>query len=1423
VGATYGVLSAALMTIPAATAAVAAAYQKDFAQVIRVNDELQGPQNSGAAQALKDSLKTMATDMPIAFSELSRITQLGAQMGVANDKLAQFTETTAKFVAVTGISADTGATLFGRMESSFTPDVEKYPDYFERLGSSIARVGADTVATDPEIASMLSQIGPLGAAAGMSSANVTGLAAALASVRVQPELARGTLTRVFGQLNRDVAEGSPKMAEFGKLMNLTGDQASKLWKTDSSKFFTQMIEGLNKVQNTKGELTTTFDKLGISASRDVSALTKLAVGYDVLDLSMKSANKGFTEGTALNTMSKISFDTVIAKLTEMVNAWKNLGDTLGGGALAPMAIFVDMAKNLALGIDGLVKKAPFIGGLLSVLMGIAAVTAMFLGFKAAQAFVMAGMIGFQQAAARGMGGGLALGNTVRTLAQTMLMAKGATEAQSRALLGQVGAMRALMIASSTSTSSLNSLANSHVGVATGFSRITVGAGRFSSALVGMAGGPVGIAVAALALLAGHLLSTSIEAETAGKAIADALAQGADAGMREIARTLSEKKVQLGDGIMIGNVDKKLTQIAEEVGIPFDKMVSAVAKGKAGVKDFDKVLEDFAVSKGYKSLQDMSLKNPGSLGGDGAVRAKLEYLRKNTDELANAQDGSAKSTTVANEALTKLGVPLSAVGDEGEQTATSIEKMTDALKALNDEVFGTINAEADLQDSLSKMGEGLQKSSQFTPNSEGGRANLKNLQDTLSKSRDYFKQSVDDQTMTAQEAAQGYSDFVAGLMSKIQALGGDTSGIETLANNTKDKFQAAIGGAPVALPVEADGTKFKDDARLLAGTPLSATLMVGMDKSNADANMQLLARNIAQITGMPYEVVMDALTNPASDKAKDVEALIVSITNGTYVASVDADTSAAVANVQNFLAFARTELSHLQTELNGGVGYGDGEGSLGTAQKAQYAAIAAPTQVRSTPKANGAAAAPAPTVPSGLAPGLDGLADGYKKAGDAAQKAGDKGKKAGEDMADGIDEATKAAEDYGNRLKTAMMSAYNQQYGLTKATDEYHTALNAITKKRDDELAQIEDLKTKVKELNNERNKELITAAKAKIEADISAKYGEGARQADYESQVQTALDNAAAKKKDIDATSLQAKTVQEGIGNFEGYSDAAIANREALRGLESKMIDMISAYAATGASQESVRAYAQRLTAQFKTDAGQVWNNRVQIDGLVGDMGRYVSAVNNVPRVKPTTVTADTGQAMGAIGGVQNALNSLRDKDVTVRWKMTSTVREVPGYQFQGQQVWQVLDENGNGTGKKFFNRGGQVPGFADGGQIPGTAPSDPSVDNLMAQVDGKGMIRVRSNEFIQPEPAVDYYGLDFMNAIRTMSLPKFNMGGSVGGGSTSSGSFGNGPTSVQLSAENIAAIQRAGDRPVILFADSTQLATSVNAGNVILAQTGAS
>ena len=72
----------------------------------------------------------------------------------------------------------------------------------------------------------------------------------------------------------------------------------------------------------------------------------------------------------------------------------------------------------------------------------------------------------------------------------------------------------------------------------------------------------------------------------------------------------------------------------------------------------------------------------------------------------------------------------------------------------------------------------------------------------------------------------------------------------------------------------------------------------------------------------------------------------------------------------------------------------------------------------------------------------------------------------------------------------------------------------------------------------------------------------------------------------------------------------------------------------------------------------------------------------------------------------------------------------------------------------KQFSQGGAVPRLAAGGRVPGHSPS-PHADDILALV--------TAGEFMQPVRAVRHYGVDFMESIRKMELPRFAEGGMVG------------------------------------------------------------
>lgn len=1445
VGQTYAVLSAALLAIPTATAAVAIAYEKDFAQVERTNASLNGEQFA----ELRGELKSLSTEIPLTFAQFSEVATLGGQLDVASDKMGSFTETVARFGAASDVSLDEAATAFARYAQGFK-EAEDTPDFFNKIGSAVAYVGVKSAATESQIIAVSNQISAAGAQFGFTAEQVVGLSGALASVRIRPELARGAFQRILLGLNRAADEGADSFQTYAKYTNLSTEAAMDLLKTDPSAFLYKYIGGIKQAIASTGSVSGVLDDIGAKNVFDKQFILGLANGYDVFGQSLENAQSAYADGSFLNESTEGVFNTMAAKLQRIGNSIKNLMDTIGKGSLPGLEATADVILNIVNAVDRFAQANPAFGTFVNLTMTLGGAIGVLLAFKSAQAFVLAGLVGFQQVLGKtSIAAGLTLKGNISELAKTMLMAKGATAQYATSLLAGKTAMQQMGIAAQTTNAQIRSGAagsfgvlNTATGTATksvgGFTAGIAGAGR---GLVGLAGGPIGIIITALGAMTLGFISAQEEAKAAGDSIARAMATGAEAGKRAIADALKERTVDsynpFESAAGLGDHGKKVREIAEAVGVSFDDIVNSIAKGSEAGESFDAVLDKLATNNGYKDWAEMS----GDAFSDNAARAR--YLEHVVDELGDKFSESAKDEKAAAQAAGEVADangaavdPTSVLGKALASTGDDAEDATDKLDKFMQSIFGIVDAEAATQSALQNLGESLAESADFGTGSEGGRENLQNFQDALRSAAQEQQQLIDTTGKSTQQASADYIAFVEGLVAEMTSRGVDPAQIAGLAEQAKGYFGSAMAsGATPEIPVKVDEAAAKETATRLPQTLQEFIQAQGIPEipvnaatDEAQSETLKLVYWLADITGYPYEVVLDALTNPASEKSTEIYNLLTSITSGTYVAPVDADTSAAIANVQNFSNYARAELANIQYAMRGlgegGIGLDASADSIRSA-KAKYASMQIPTA--SAAPAQVKAAAPAAPKLSGASPNFGGLKNGYDKVKDAAKKAGDAGKKAGKDMANGIDDATAAAEDYANRLKAGLTSAFEQQHGLQKATDDYYTALNAINKKREDELKTIEELVDKQKELNDARNADLIDARKAGIEKNISLKYGETDRAADYAQQEQEALNAAAAKQKDIQANNSQIISLRAGIGALDGYSQAAIDNRNAIRDLETKMIAMIGAYAATGASQQQVANYAAGLTAQFQRQVSQLGYNQGSVNALIGTTQRYIDTIYRVPQRVHTDSSNDFGAGAAEAGGLSGAIRGIPTSvytKVKVEGDTESFVRKwMQLYALRDNYLKNLPAVGPGGTSAGIplpMYTGGEVPGFAGGGQIPGTPPTNPRKDNLMANVDGKGMVQVRSKEFIMSQPAVDYWGLDMMNALNKMQMPRFNAGGSVGGGN-SSGSAGGDALLVELTAENIQAILALADRPIDLYGDAEKLASTVNKGNARLASKG--
>ena len=320
-----------------------AAWEKAYANVIRTADP-SFRQDPKAIEALRSSLIGMAKEMPIKFRDITAVATLGNQLGVAADDIYSFTRAADMFSTTTGVSVEDTATAFGRLRT-ITGDVGTS---YMQMSDAIAKVGVNSVATEDEIIKNITQTASISGAIGFTTREMIGLAGAMASVRIPPELARSTLNRTFGRLTKSVNEGGEALNRFSELSGYTQEELKQTWGgPESAKIFQGLLDGIRKAGGDAPEM---LKSLGITSVRDVPALMRLANAADaagqsgqLLRQTMKDAHNSAGE-----TMEQyaIMADTVSGRFQVMLNNIGAFFNALGQNSQGVIKSTIDGLSKL---------------------------------------------------------------------------------------------------------------------------------------------------------------------------------------------------------------------------------------------------------------------------------------------------------------------------------------------------------------------------------------------------------------------------------------------------------------------------------------------------------------------------------------------------------------------------------------------------------------------------------------------------------------------------------------------------------------------------------------------------------------------------------------------------------------------------------------------------------------------------------------------------------------------------------------------------------------------------------------------------------------------------------------------------------------------------------------------------------------------
>jgi TP901 family phage tail tape measure protein len=329
-------LTLPLAAIGGVAVKAAADFDSAFANVRKTVDA-----SEAQLAKMETGIRDMAKQIPVAATELANIAAIGGQFGVSSENVLGFTEVVARLgVAIDGISVDAAAESLAQI-GKVTGTSEKE---FSNMASTLVDLGNKGASTEGAILETTKRLAAAGTQAGLSTAQIFGLGAAMANLGIEAEAGGTALSKTLRSITSAVSSGGKELQNYARVAGMTSEAFSALFKRDAAAALNAVINGFGRLKAEGTDLTKVFDQLDLKDARQMDALTRLALAQGEVSKQMNTASEAYRKNTALAEESSKKFGTFWNQVQLLKNQLTDIAITIGGPLLKSLRGFMDGLK-----------------------------------------------------------------------------------------------------------------------------------------------------------------------------------------------------------------------------------------------------------------------------------------------------------------------------------------------------------------------------------------------------------------------------------------------------------------------------------------------------------------------------------------------------------------------------------------------------------------------------------------------------------------------------------------------------------------------------------------------------------------------------------------------------------------------------------------------------------------------------------------------------------------------------------------------------------------------------------------------------------------------------------------------------------------------------------------------------------------------
>lgn len=313
--------------------------------------------------AMSDAVQDLSTEIPATTTELAAIAETAGQLGIEKNSLLDFTEVMAMLGTATNMTSEEAATMLAQFASITGMD----PKLYSNLGSAIVDLGNNFATTEKNIADMSQTIAAAGSIAGMSEADIVGIAAAVTSLGISAQNGGTQMTKLISEINSAVSSGEG-LEEWASVAGMSADAFAQAWGNDAANALDAFIIGLNDAYSSGQDVYGILSDLGITETRMVTMITSLAKSGTRLTDTLNVSNQAWVKNTALTGEAEKRYATTESKLTLMQNAYNNLKVAVGDNYTPALQKLYEIGTKVLKNITDFVTAHPGVVKAITILV-----------------------------------------------------------------------------------------------------------------------------------------------------------------------------------------------------------------------------------------------------------------------------------------------------------------------------------------------------------------------------------------------------------------------------------------------------------------------------------------------------------------------------------------------------------------------------------------------------------------------------------------------------------------------------------------------------------------------------------------------------------------------------------------------------------------------------------------------------------------------------------------------------------------------------------------------------------------------------------------------------------------------------------------------------------------------------------------------